>query len=131
MANKILVIEDDKSLCEEIKDILECEGFSVALAYDGHTGLDMVLSGDFDVMVLDLKLPGLSGLSILRAVRSEHLPVKILVLTASMPTLELPDGAQESLADDTDTLDAADTVLTKPFDVPEFISFARRLAGLE
>jgi DNA-binding response OmpR family regulator len=127
---RILLVEDDRSLCEEIRDILEFEGFSVSLAHDGDTGLDMAMAGGFDVMILDLKLPGLSGLDILRAVRSEHLPLKVLVLTASMPTFDLPDGTQKSEADDTDALNEADVVMGKPFNVSKFIDLTCRLAGL-
>ena len=85
--DKILIIEDDTAIAEIERDYLELDGFSVEIAADGNTGLERGLSGDFDLILLDLMLPGMDGFSICRRLR-ETLDVPILMVTARQEDIE-------------------------------------------
>ena len=69
--SKILIVEDEESIADLEKDYLELSGFEVEVANDGQTGLDKALFGDFDLVILDLMLPGVDGFEICRKVRAE------------------------------------------------------------
>ena len=70
--SKILIVEDEESIADLEKDYLELSGFEVEVANDGQTGLDKALFGDFDLVILDLMLPGVDGFEICRKVRAEN-----------------------------------------------------------
>ncbi len=79
--SKILIIEDDHEIAEIERDYLELDGMEVETAYDGLSGLDMALSGAYDLILLDLMLPGMDGFSVCKRLR-EKLDVPILMVTA-------------------------------------------------
>lgn len=78
---KILIIEDDAAIAAIEKDYLEIDGFATEIAADGITGMNMGLSGTFDLILLDLMLPGMDGFSVCRKLR-ETLDIPILMVTA-------------------------------------------------
>lgn len=78
---KILIIEDDAAIAEIEKDYLEINDFEVEIACDGNTGLERGLSGDFDLILLDLMLPGIDGFEICRRIRKQ-LDIPVLMVTA-------------------------------------------------
>lgn len=69
---RILVVEDEKLLCDGIAEDLELEKYTVERCYDGAEAYDLLLSESFDLLILDLNLPGMDGLDLLRAVRAEQ-----------------------------------------------------------
>jgi len=69
MAQKILIVEDEEKIARFVELELVHEGYEVEKAFDGRTGLDKALTGDFDLVVLDVMLPGLNGLEVLRRIR--------------------------------------------------------------
>ena len=79
---RILIIEDDQRLARLIREVLEEEHFSVDVAHDGDIGLELALRDIHDVAVVDWMLPGRDGPAICRAIRSAHLPLAVLMLTA-------------------------------------------------
>ena len=79
--NRILIIEDDAEIAEIERDYLSLDGFEADIAPDGVTGLDKALTGNYDLILLDLMLPGLDGFSVCRKLR-ETLDVPILMVTA-------------------------------------------------
>ena len=101
MDNKLLLIDDDKELCNMLQSYLAQEGFSVDMLHSGHNAIDQVLSNDYELVVLDLMLPELSGFDVLKLIR-ETSSVPVLMLTArgedvdSVIGLEL--GADDYLA---------------------------------
>ena len=74
--NKILIVEDEEAIADLEKDYLELSGFEVEVANDGETGLEKALNEDFNLLILDLMLPGVDGFEICRQVRdSKNTPI--------------------------------------------------------
>jgi DNA-binding response OmpR family regulator len=114
---RILIIEDDRRLAQLIRKVLEAEDFTVDLAHDGDTGLEIALRGAHDVMVVDWMLPGRDGPSICRAIRSARLEIAILMLTARTQVEDRVAGLYSG----------ADDYLVKPFAFDELIARLRAL----
>jgi two-component system response regulator QseB len=114
---RLLLIEDDVALGEGIHQALNREGYTVDWVKDGGSGLHALLSEDFDLAILDLGLPKLDGLSVLRRLRETGSSLPVLVLTAR-------DATEDRIAG----LDAgADDYLIKPFDLNELKARLRAL----
>ena len=115
---KLLVIEDDHTIANSIKKGLEQESYVCDVAYDGESGLDLALSADYELIILDLMLPKVTGTSICRAVRDEKSTVPIIALTA-----------KDAIRDKVELLNmGADDYLTKPFAFEELLARFRALA---
>jgi len=115
---QILVVEDDQRLARQLKKGLEEQGHMVRLAFDGLDGLETACDGQFDVLVLDVMLPGLDGFGVVRRLRASGNKSPILMLTAR-------DSAEDIVAG----LDAgADDYLTKPFALKVLLARLRALA---
>ena len=114
---RILVVEDETKVASFIRRALEEESAAVDVCSDGSQGLDWALSGSYDVIILDLMLPTLPGLEILRRLRQKGSQTPILVLTARSQVDQKVQG-----------LDAgADDYLTKPFAIEELLARVRVL----
>lgn len=113
---RILIVEDEEKISRFLQLELEHEGYAVGLAFDGRTGLEMAESGQFDLLVLDLMLPQLSGMEVLRRLRkSSSLPVILLT-------------ARDSVMDKVAGLDSgANDYITKPFAIEELLARIRVL----
>ena len=114
---KVLLVEDDMKIATAVKRGLAAEGFTVELAFDGTDGLWLATEGTYDVIILDLMLPGRSGFQVCADLRAAGNWSPILVLTAK-------DGD----LDETEALDTgADDYLTKPFSFPVLVARLRAL----
>jgi two-component system response regulator QseB len=114
---RLLLVEDDRSLGEGILTALKAEGYTLDWLQDGTSALHALSSELFDLAILDLGLPGMDGLQVLKALRDRHNSVPVLILTAR-------DGVRDRIAG----LDAgADDYLTKPFDSAELKARLRAL----
>lgn len=114
---RLLLVEDDKSLGAGILTALKAEGYTLDWLQDGASALHALSSEPFDLAILDLGLPRMDGLQVLKALRDRHHNVPVLILTAR-------DGVQDRIAG----LDAgADDYLTKPFDSAELKARLRAL----
>jgi len=80
--NRVLIVEDEERISSFVSKGLKAEGFTPTVVADGITGLDYALTGDFDVVVLDIGLPGMDGFTILERVSKERPEMPIIVLTA-------------------------------------------------
>lgn len=80
-SHRLLIIDDDKALCSGLKELLGTEGFEVAVAHDGIAGLTRAREEDFALVILDIMMPGLDGLSVLQELRPEN-DTPVLMLTA-------------------------------------------------
>ncbi len=109
---KILIIEDEILLANSLKCLLESKGFQVEAVYDGESGAEYAELGIYDLLILDVMMPGLNGLEVARRVRSRRCSTPILMLTAK-------SGLDDRIAG----LNAgADYYLTKPFDSRELLA---------
>ena len=114
---RILLVEDDVALGEGIRIALKPEGYTVDWLQDGVSALHALTHESFELVVLDLGLPRMEGLEVLKSLRSAHNPIPVLVLTA-----------RDSTSDRIAGLDAgADDYLVKPFDVDELQARMRAL----
>ena len=111
---KILLVEDEEKLARFVELELTHEGYQVDKAFDGRTGLDMAESGKHDLILLDIMLPGLNGLEVLRRLRrSSHTPV--IMLTARDAVMDKVTGLDTG----------ADDYVTKPFSIEELLARIR------
>lgn len=111
---KLLLIEDEEKIARFIELELRHEGYQVEKAYNGRTGLELALSGSPDLILLDIMLPELSGLEVLRRLRRES-DVPVIMLTA-----------RDAVMDKVSGLDAgADDYITKPFAIEELLARIR------
>lgn len=109
---KILIIEDEKLLADSLKTLLQQKGFQVEVVYDGESGRDYAELGIYDLLILDVMMPGLNGYEVARQVRARRLGTPILMLTAK-------SGVEDRI---TGLNAGADYYLTKPFDTRELLA---------
>lgn len=114
---RILVIEDEKELCDSIKEGLILDGYEVDACYNGLDGEEMATIEPYDLILLDLTLPDMDGMDILKSVRSQNALVPILILSARVQTEDKVEGLDRG----------ANDYLTKPFDFSELEARIRSL----
>ena len=114
---KILIVEDDRPLSDSLRALLEGRGYQTEAAYDGEAGVDHALLGVYDLIILDVMLPGLDGRQVVRRLREKRCGTPVLMLTA-----------RSGLEDRVEGLNAgADYYLTKPFDARELTACVNAL----
>ena len=109
---KILLIEDEKLLSDSLKALLTAKGFDVEAVYDGETGAEYALLGIYDLLILDVMMPGMDGYQVARLGRSRRGSAPILMLTARSGVTDRIEGLNAG----------ADYYLTKPFDSRELLA---------
>ena len=109
---KILVIEDEKILADSIKSMLERKGFQVECVYDGESGKEYAELGIYDLLILDVMMPGMDGYQVAKMVRQKRCNTPILMLTAKTAVEDRIMGLNAG----------ADYYLTKPFDTRELLA---------
>lgn len=114
MAEKILIVEDELQLARFVELELSHEGYSVSKAADGRTGLEMAESGSFDLVLLDIMLPELNGLEVLRRLRRSS-DVPVIMLTARDAVMDKVSGLDMG----------ANDYMTKPFAIEELLARIR------
>ena len=96
---RILIVEDEIDLCDSIAEGLEIDGYAVDTCYDGAQADELIASESYDLVVLDLNLPGKDGIEVLKEVRKQNRDVKVLILSArnavSDKVLGLDNGAND------------------------------------
>jgi heavy metal response regulator len=114
---RILVVEDEPKVASFLRRGLEAEGHRVDVAADGNTGLERALGGGYDLVILDVLLPGRDGLAVLRELRARESRLPVLLLTARAGSSDKVHGLDLG----------ADDYLTKPFDFAELLARVRAL----
>ncbi len=114
---RLLLVEDEVGLAAALRRGLGAEGFAIEVVGDGLSGLERALAGTYDVIILDLMLPGLSGYNVLRRLRAARVWTPVLILSAKDGEYDQADGLDEG----------ADDYLTKPF---SFVVLLARLRAL-
>ena len=109
---KILIIEDEVLLADSLKNLLESKGFTVEAVYDGESGAEYAELGVYDLLILDVMMPGLDGYQVARRVRARRCATPILMLTARSDIEDRIEGLNAG----------ADYYLTKPFDSRELLA---------
>lgn len=114
---RILIVEDEKKIADFIKRGLKEEGYAVDVAYDGEEGLFLANTNDYDLILLDLMLPKVDGLTVCRKLKAANIPTPVIMLTA-----------KNSVKDTVVGLDSgADDYLTKPFAFEELLARIRAI----
>ena len=111
---RILVVDDDTELCELLEEYLQAEGFVTHVVHDGKEGLQQALTGDYDLVVLDIMIPSISGFQVLQAIRSRS-TVPVLMLTARGEDVDRIVGLEMG----------ADDYMPKPFNPRELVARIR------
>ncbi|MFA6249881.1 MAG: response regulator transcription factor [Candidatus Shapirobacteria bacterium] len=115
---RILVVEDEHRIANSIKKGLEQERYAVDVAYDGTGGFDLASTEDYDLIILDLMLPGIDGLTICQRLRQKDIHTPVLILTAKDQIQDKVKGLNTG----------ADDYLTKPFAFDELLARIRALS---
>jgi len=110
--NKILIVEDEPNMRLGLKDNLEFEGYQVDFAEDGETGLKNILEGDYNLVLLDVMLPKMSGFDVCKNVRKKGINTPIILLTAKGEEIDKVLGLELG----------ADDYVTKPFSLRELLA---------
>ncbi len=114
----VLIIDDNRDLAENIREILECEGIACGVAFDGRSGLEVLNAGRFDLVVTDLRMPGMSGVQVVEAISARCPGLPVIVMSAYSCGRSLEDAVAAG----------AIAVLSKPVDIPRFIAMVRSTA---
>ena len=114
---RILIVEDEKSLADIVKKGLEEEGYTVDVAYNGEDGLYMAENEPSDIIILDIMLPVIDGMTILKKIRKAGIKTPVLMLTAKDTVMDKVSGLDSG----------ADDYLTKPFSFEELLARIRAL----
>jgi DNA-binding response OmpR family regulator len=114
---KILYVEDEKYMARAVAQVLRKNNYSVDLAYDGESGLDLAASGVYDIVILDIMLPKLDGMGVLLEMRRRSVLTPVILLTAKGETEDKVKGLDSG----------ADDYLTKPFQTEELMARLRAL----
>ncbi len=114
LPTNILIVEDESGIARFLELELTHEGYAVDKAADGRTGLDMALAGEYDLILLDVMLPGLNGLEVLRRLRNES-GVPVIMLTARDAVMDKVSGLDMG----------ANDYITKPFSIEELLARIR------
>ena len=109
---KILIIEDEKLLADSIGDLLKIKGFEVKVVYDGQSGAEYAELGIYDLLILDIMMPKMTGYEVAKRVRAKRVGTPILMLTAKAEVEDRIKGLNSG----------ADYYLTKPFDTRELVA---------
>lgn len=116
MSKKILVVEDEKNIAELERDYLEANGYTVEIEFDGKNGLDKAIGSDYDLVILDVMLPGIDGFEVCRQIR-KHKECPVLMVSAKKDEIDKIRGLGLG----------ADDYITKPFNILELKARIRAL----
>lgn len=116
--SKVLIVEDEDAIAEIERDYLELSGFDVTLASDGKEGLDIALKEDFDIIILDIMLPGMDGFDICKEIRKEK-DIPIIMVSAKKEDIDKIRGLGIG----------ADDYMTKPFSPSELVARVKAHLG--
>jgi two-component system alkaline phosphatase synthesis response regulator PhoP len=112
MCSRILLVEDEPGLVVTLTDLLRAEGYEIEKAADGPTGLAVASEGSFDLIMLDVMLPGKNGFDVCRDLRQRGIDIPILMLTAKTQLVDRVVGLKLG----------ADDYVSKPFEAPELLA---------
>jgi DNA-binding response OmpR family regulator len=118
MKKWILIADDDSVICNGLSDALRDEGFEVVTAENGEDAVNLIEAQNFNLLILDLKMPRMNGFEVLQKMKNDNVMVKSIVLTGNLLDSSLSDENRK-------TLDLAAHVMTKPFEMEELLESIR------
>lgn len=128
---KILVVDDDEELCEELSGILGSEGYTVSTAFDGQEAKNLIEKGNFDLLLLDMKMPRIRGSEILKHIKAKNIKSKVIILTGSPSVDKLVKqdiiGNIKVKTEEEGALKLADAFFSKPFNIERLLSKIKEL----
>jgi DNA-binding response OmpR family regulator len=130
MLKNILIIDDDEELCDEISEILIDEGFNVDIKHDGRDGFDQLKNNKYDLVLLDLRIPSMTGIEVLKKTKEKHIKTKVIILTGKPFMTDINkiknienDKDQEQLY----LIKNSDGFLNKPYVIEELLALINKL----
>ncbi len=126
MKKNILIIDDDEEICNEMKEILQDEGYLVETANDGINGLDLIKKNNYDIILQDLKLPGINGIDILKYTKKNKPDIKVIVLTGR-PLIKDQLIKKNYDNDDKVLIELSDGLFNKPFNIITILNKIKEL----
>ncbi len=123
----ILVVDDDKEMVEEVSHLLTDAGYSVTAANDGIKGDELLSANTYDLVMLDLKMPGMDGFTVLKRLKERNSAAKAIVVTARPLYCDLMDGPEAVSDEENDILNMAEAIVIKPYDVEAMLNLIKSL----
>ncbi len=115
--NKILIVDDNEALCQNLSDILELEGYDTIGVYDGYQAIESIKKSKFDVVLLDFKMPGLSGLDTLKLLNQIIPNIVVIMITAFTEDIFYNTGLENTCY----------KVIQKPIDIDNLLKILRSI----
>ena len=133
MKKTILIADDDEEICDELADILKEKGYLTRSVYDGQSAWELIQREAFDTVILDLKLPLMTGFEVLRRARELPRKIKIIVISGRPMKSMLKDPStilgHNPDPEEEEILRSSDVFLNKPFPIDTLLEHVRRLSG--
>lgn len=127
MKKKVLIVDDDKEFCEEAADALRYEGYEVETSYDGLDASALLDDDHYDAVVLDLKLPGLSGADLLKEIKETKKDVHVIVCSGQFALLQKFEENKCEGSEECKILGQADHVISKPVTLAALLSAVKMM----
>ncbi len=126
---RIIIIEDDEEMCEELGEILRDNGYSVDTAFDGLEGKRLLTANTYAIIIMDLKMPKMSGHELLEFVKSKKPANKVLIISGTPSLDDEPELLSAEEHAKYEKLRKADGLINKPFDIEEVLAKLKALIG--
>ena len=128
MNESILIVDDDEEISDEMKEILSDENYDVSQCFNGTEAEKLLAANHYDLILMDIKMPGLSGFEVIKRIRDASVRSRILIVSGR-PFIRhfLPGEESEREEKSSVMLELADGLINKPFDVESLLSEIRKL----
>lgn len=120
MRKKILIIDDEKEMCDEMSEMLADKGYHVTIELNSIQGKSLLEKHKYDILLLDIKMSGLSGLDILKDIRKKNINIKVIILTGMLLNFSIT-GEKTNCNIEKEILELADVIIQKPFNIAAMI----------
>lgn len=115
---KVLIVDDNEELCKNMLDILELKGYDTAIVYDGFQAIDAVKKGRFDIVVMDVNMPGMSGVDTLKILKQSAPDMTVILMTAFANDAFYKEGLKKEVDYE---------VIQKPVDIDQLLAMLERV----
>lgn len=129
-SKSILLIDDDEELCDELAGILDEEGYRVTTATEGLKGKELLEKNNYDLVLLDIKMPEIDGVAVLKHAKEKNIPGKYVIITGGATFDESTNAVKVAIPEqDQEIIKLADAIVGKPFDVEIILNKIEKLIG--